>query len=214
MNEARKNTSGDYKRIVKEAYNTIADAYVKRDFEVIDETLIVKEALAGFIESLPAHGVVLDIGSGGGRDSRYLHERGYAVIGIDISDRLVEEARKINPGIDYRVMDFENLVFPDEEFHGVWANASLHHIPKERIAKVFRDIHRLLKKGGIFFLKVKQGSGEGIKSEEKFGVSIERYLARYKPEELEDMLRSAGFSITRSVTTNEEEWIDVVAKKL
>jgi SAM-dependent methyltransferase len=203
----------DYKEVTRAAFDDVARDYVQRDQAVVPETAEVRAALDEFSSSLHPGAVILDIGSGGGRDSRYFFEKGFKVIGVDFSEKMISEAKKIEARVDYRIMNFEQLDFPKENFDGIWANASLHHIPKENIQKVLRDILDLLKSGGIFFIKIKQGDSDGFRENEKFGKKITRYFAYYQPEEIEALVRSAGFSIMKIQKTIQDEWIDVFARK-
>ncbi len=203
----------EYKQITNETFNEIADDYAKRDSEVVDETFQVKKALDTFIQRLPADARVLDIGSGGGRDSRYLAEHTFKVTGIDASERMIKNASTAAPQIDYKQMDFEALDFPKESFDGIWANASLHHIPKDRIEPVLRKIHELLKEHGTFFMKVKHGSSEGIRENKKFGRMLKRYFAFYSPEELTEIFTAIGFKIKSTEVDDSKEWLDIFAEK-
>ena len=203
----------NYKKITQATYDEIAYDYIERDQAIVPETQEVKDALERFISLLPNSGVVLDIGSGGGRDSRFLYNHHLKVVGIDFSDKLITAAKKVEPGVDYRVMDFENLNFSNGELDGVWANASLHHIPKSNLQTVLKKIHSILKDGGIFFIKMKHGDGEGIRKNEKFGKQLKRYFAFYKTDELNKLLEAAGFEVLETALTTKEEWVESFAKK-
>ena len=86
-----------YKLITKKTYDFFAKNYADRDKKIIAETIEVKKALNRFVKLLLKRARILDIGSGTGRDSRFLFEKGFRVIGIDFSKKMIEEARKINP---------------------------------------------------------------------------------------------------------------------
>jgi SAM-dependent methyltransferase len=203
----------DYKSITKQAFDEMADDYIRRDQEVIDETFEVKTTLERFILLLSPKGNILDIGSGGGRDSRFLFDRGFSVTAMDLSEKMMEGAKKIQPAIDYKVMDFENLDFPADEFDGVWANASLHHIPKSNLSPVLKKIRDILKENGVFAIIIKHGNRDGIRENEKFGRNVKRYFAYYETEELEFLLERAGFAIIDSSVTTGGEWLNIFARK-
>lgn len=203
----------NYKKVTRATYDHIAEDYVKRDLGVVPETLEVKDALVHFIKSLPRHGTVLDIGSGGGRDARFLHKHGLRVTGIDFSPRMVAEARRISPQIKFKVMDIEHLRFKPQEFDGIWTNASLHHMPKRKLPAVLRNIFEIIKPGGILFLKVKYGKGEGMRINTKFGKRIAIYFAFYQVRELNQYLRRSDFRILSTLIGPRREWIDTYARK-
>lgn len=202
-----------YQKITRAAYDLVAGEYAKRDQCVVPETFEVRAALRCFVRLLPRHATVLDVGSGAGRDSRFLHDRGLRVIGIDFSPRMVAVARKINPRIRYQIMDIEQLKFKVGMFDGVWANASLHHIPKKRLKKVLSKIYIVLRSGGIFFVKLKYGKGERMRANITFGKPTTRYFAFYHIRELSKLMRTAGFKILSAHTDQRQEWIDIFAKK-
>jgi len=206
-------TNNDYKSITKKAYNSVSKEYMERDKGVVDESLDIKIALDKFTDLVPSKAHILDIGSGGGRDSRFFYEHGFRVTGIDFSEKMIDGARAIQPNIDYRVMDLENMDFPNQEFDAIWANASLHHIPKANLPKVLNKINQILRGDGLFFIKVKHGDKDSILENDKFGRKIKRHFSFYKQDELRQLLESAGFSIKSSELTTKEEWVDIFAKK-
>ena len=94
---------------------------------------------------------VLDIGCGVGRVSSLLHERGFDVTGIDVSEPLVEKARSLFPEIDFRVADVKDLSFDSATFdYVVFSFYGLDYVlPKANRVKALREMYRVLKPGGI-----------------------------------------------------------------
>lgn len=204
---------GDYKQTTRETYDDIASDYSERDSVVIAESSEVKDALDEFVTFFKPGARILDVGSGGGRDSRYLAEKGLKVTAIDFSEHMVKNAQKLSSNIEYIQMDFEHINFPDESFEGIWANASLHHIPKVNLAAVLKSLYRITVPGGVLFLKVKHGDSEGMRENTKFGKSVKRYFSFYKPEEMVAIIEAAGFQVNKNYLTTSNEWLDVWAKK-
>lgn len=203
----------DYKSITRQTYEEIAADYSERDARIIEETMAVKTALDRFISLLPPHAKALDIGCGGGRDSVYMFKNGVNIIGIDFSENMIRNAKEKTPDIEYVQMDFEDMRFDDETFDGTWANASLHHVPKERLTPVLDKIHGLLKPDGIFFSINKHGNFDGMRKNSKFGKNVVRHFSFYRPDELSEMIKAAGFSIEEISFHNNDEWIYILAKK-
>ena len=108
-----------------------------------------------FLDLLPEGGRILDAGCGSGRDSRAFLARGYDVTAIDGSPAMVAHAAEAT-GILVRYLRFEDIAYEDE-FDGVWACASLLHVPKSRIDGVLRRLSRALKVGGILHVSFKDG---------------------------------------------------------
>jgi len=94
---------------------------------------------------------VLDIGCGVGRVSYLLHERGFDVTGIDISEPLVEEARSLFPEIDFHIVDIRDTNFNSEAFdYATFSWFGLDYVlPKAKRIEVLREIQRVLKPSGI-----------------------------------------------------------------
>ena len=92
---------------------------------------------------------ILDLGFGSGRDSKYFHSKGYDVYAIDPSKAFCEHALKIGIpnvyNIEAQAMNFEN------KFDGIWACASLLHIPSTQLNSVFKKCYQALKPNGIMY---------------------------------------------------------------
>ena len=148
----------NYNSINKKSYQAIAKSYAERDRKKITETTDVENALKRFVKLLPQKARVLDLGCGAGRDSQYFIKNNVQIIGIDFSPKMIFYAKKLNPQGIFHIMDFEKLKFKKSKFDGVWANASLHHIPKSHLLNVLKNINKILKKKRGFIFKSKTRS--------------------------------------------------------
>ena len=98
---------------------------------------------------------VLDLGCGYGWHCRYAAEQGAAdVLGIDLSEKMIREARKRNPGdnITYRVCGIDTYEYPEETFDLAVSNLALHYI--EDLEAVYRNVHKTLKPSGTFLFNI------------------------------------------------------------
>lgn len=115
--------------------------------------------LDAFLAALPAGASILELGCGGGQDAAYMISRGFDVTPTDGSTELAKQAEALI-GRAVQIVRFEAL---DAEamFDGVWAEASLLHVPRVALADVLGRVHRALKDGGIFHATFKAGDAEG-----------------------------------------------------
>jgi Methylase involved in ubiquinone/menaquinone biosynthesis len=108
-----------------------------------------KEILDKFIDTSMD---ILDIGCGAGRTTAYLKAISKTIIGIDISDKMVEVARAGFPDIEFKTMDAADLRFADDSFDAVVFsfNGIDCLYPEEQRIKVYKEAYRVLKSRGVF----------------------------------------------------------------
>ncbi|MBN1644731.1 class I SAM-dependent methyltransferase [Candidatus Woesearchaeota archaeon] len=145
---------------------------------------------------------VLDIGCGTGNYSVYFKEKGHDVIAIDISEAMVDHCKE--RGIDARLMNFADLDFHSESFDGIWAYASLFHVPKDKLPDILKQIHNISKNNSIIYLGVKQGDGEGFVEDNRYP-GTKRWFSFYQDEELRELfgpLFNVKFHLVTKSNTN------------
>jgi ubiquinone/menaquinone biosynthesis C-methylase UbiE len=147
------------------------------------------ELFAGY---LPKGARVLDVGCGPGRDLKEMAAMGFQVRGVDNSQELLDMVEK---GIVTLKADLRTIPLEAGSFEGIWANASLLHLPKTEMPKALGEMHRLLQAEGHLMISVKEGNGEGWSADK--GME-ERFFAYYESEELDLLLGEAGFEIKYS----------------
>lgn len=126
---------------------------------------------------------LLEIGAGTGTDGIYFKESGLDVHCIDLSTEMIRYCKE--RGLNAQIMDFYNLDFDDHSFHAVYALNCLLHVPKADIHKVLKEINRVIKPEGLFYMGVYGGiDSEGIWMEDSF--EPKRYFASY----IDDSLRT------------------------
>ncbi|MCL4364252.1 class I SAM-dependent methyltransferase [Patescibacteria group bacterium] len=147
--------------------------------------------LEKFIGFLPRSARVLDVGCASGRDTKAIHDLGFQVVGIDISTKLLEMAKKNYPDLTFIKADALNLPFVKNEFDGIFANAVFHHFLKKDMEKVLRKFNEILTFGGILCISTKTGKGThaGYDSLAK----VKRWFNLLTLSELDRMLSRTGF---------------------
>ena len=147
----------------------------------------VSQNIAALLEAIEATAPyrLLDLGCGPGRDLKAFKAMGHEPIGIDGSARLVEMARAYS-GCEVWQQDFVELDLPAAFFDGVYANASLFHVPSAALPQVLRALHAALKTGGVLF----SSNPRGDNSE---GWNGPRYGSYYDYASWSNYLTAAGF---------------------
>ncbi len=139
---------------------------------------------------------ILDFGCGPGRDLAYFRSLGHHVVGLDGSARFVEMARKLT-GCEVLHQDFLKLSFGGRQFDGIFANASLFHVPTSEIGRVLRELRAALAPRGVLFSSNPRGADTEGFSGERFGAfhTIEAWRAFVTAagfEEIEHYYRPQG----------------------
>jgi SAM-dependent methyltransferase len=115
-------------------------------------------ALLGAIEAPPPWSI-LDFGCGPGRDLATFTTLGHEAIGLEGSPRLAAMART-HSGCTVWRQDFIDLDLPPSRFDGIFANASLFHVPRRDLPRVLRQLKAALKPGGVLFASNPRGNDE------------------------------------------------------
>ncbi len=142
-------------------------------------------ALLTAIEGTPPF-ALLDFGCGPGRDLVHFASLGHNVVGLDGSERFVEMARAAS-GCEVMHQNFLNLSLPAERFDGVFANASLLHVPAQELPRVLGEINRSLLPRGVLFCSNPRGP-------DSEGFHGERYSTFHSLEAWRVYVSAAGFS--------------------
>ena len=192
-------------------YEEFAEDYYKSHFDINE----IKHIADFFIQNLKGQ-KILDVGCGPGRDAKFFSEQGFDVIGIDLSKKLLEIARKNASNAIFYLMDMRNLNFPDNYFDGIWVCASFLHIPRKDAQKTLVGFYRVLKGGGLIYISVKEGFGEEFVKSEQY-VEKERYFVYYSSQELRQLIENSGFKIIKEIIEKEKKkrttWINIFARK-
>ena len=142
------------------------------------------EALLGAIEGAPPF-TILDFGCGPGRDLAAFRALGHTAVGLDGSREFVAMARAAT-GCEVLHQDFLALDLPAGRFDGVFANASLFHVPSAALPAVLAALRRSLKPRGVLFASNPRGDNQE-------GMNGERYAAYYDLETWRRHVVAAGF---------------------
>ena len=164
-----------------------------------------------FLEKLNLDAYILDFGCGAGRDTKYFLSRGYQVDAVDGSEQLCRIASEYT-GIKVRQMLFQELD-EKEKYDGIWACASILHLPKKQLREVLENMYAALKSEGWIYTSFKYGKFEG----ERNGRYFTDFTTDTFKEFIHDMhgLKIEEHWITGDVRPGrgEEKWLNLLLQK-
>ena len=189
-------------------YDNVADDYWygTRNHDVSQNY----EAFLEAIEGKPPFDI-LDLGCGPGRDLHYFNSLGHAVIGLDGSEALVSLAR-LNSGCEVLQQNFLAMNLPECRFDGVFANASLFHVPSQELPRILLEISTTLKSRGVLFCSNPRGNNEE-------GLGGSRYSCFFDLDTWRDYVVDAGFIEVRhyfrptGLPRHKQPWLATVWRK-
>jgi SAM-dependent methyltransferase len=149
-----------------EHYNQRAEAFWEgtREHDVSQNISALLRHIAG---NHPL--TLLDFGCGPGRDLKVFAELGHIAIGLEGAPRFAAMAR-VHSSCDVWQQDFLKLDLPESHFDGVFANATLFHVPSQELPRVLRELHACLKLGGVLFSSIPHGHNEEGWNNGRYGV--------------------------------------------
>lgn len=163
-----------------------------------------------FLKMIPQEGCILDAGCGSGRDTKKFKSLNYNVVAIDGSEKMCELASKY-ASINVKHLQFQDIEFEDC-FDGIWASASLLHVPSTEIEDVVNRLKRSLKDTGVLYASFKYGNFEG----ERNG----RYFNDLDESSSEELFERMDFKIIKTWITHDgrkgredERWVNILVKK-
>lgn len=209
--------SDEHRRTVERGYDRIAEQYLATKDP---EDPVTLDALDRLARDLPPGSAVLDLGCGAGVPvTRRLVDRGFAVTGVDLSEKQLELARRLVPGAAFIRADMSELDFEPETFEAVVAFYSIIHVPRVDHPALLADVHRWLRPGGSFLAILSMTDFEGEETDwEGWGAAMR--WSHYDRETNVEMLRRSGFEVVyaeprtgKGPGDDEETWLWVLARR-
>jgi SAM-dependent methyltransferase len=181
-------------RAIRGSYDELADEYARRIFYELENKPLDRELLKRFAVQVSGRGEVCDMGCGPGHVARFLHDEGTTVFGLDLSPRMLEQARRLNPDIAFREGDMMALNLATGTLAGITAFYAIVNIPAASLPLVFQEMHRVLQPGGLLLLGFHTGD-EALHEDELWGRSISMDFFLFPPSLIQQLMEAAGFAV-------------------
>ncbi|MGA4837830.1 methyltransferase domain-containing protein [Streptomyces sp. G45] len=192
-------TEHAYLAAIRESYDTIAVDYAQQVTKPAELDPVSRALLAAFAEVVAeaGRGPVVDVGCGPGHVTAHLAALGVPVSGVDLSPKMVEQARRAYPHLDFAVGTNTALDAADATLGGVLAYYSTHHTPPDHLPAVFREFHRVLAPGGWLMVAGYVGDGGQRRPTRAYGGHEVSYVSfRHPPSRVADLIGDAGLTVT------------------
>lgn len=176
------------------SYDLVADEYVRRIFDELQHKPLDRQLLDRFAESVRGVGPACDMGCGPGHIARYLHQHGVQICGIDLSPAMVDQARRLTPGVEFRQGDMMALDAPDGAWAGIAGFYSIIHIPRSDMARALGELQRVLRPGGLLLLAFHIGD-DTKHLDDWWGHQVSVDFYSFRSAEMAAFLAEAGFEI-------------------
>jgi protein-tyrosine phosphatase len=184
-------------------WDAVADWYTEQFRDDLPTRIWDRALLAGFAELVgAAPGPVVEVGSGPGVTTAYLHGLGLDISGIDLSPEMVAVARRDHPHVRFRVGSMTDLPLPDASLAGLVAWYSIINLPDEELPAVFAGFHRVLAPGAPVILAFQTGDEIVVRRDINFH--------RRRPEAVEALLADAGLDLVLRTIREPAEHLGVV----
>jgi ubiquinone/menaquinone biosynthesis C-methylase UbiE len=185
------------KASIANAYDRAADEYAAKWWNEFAAKHFDRIMLSWYATQIPQGETVLEIGAGPGEVSGFLNHLGAKCLGTDLSEQMIENARKYFPDIQFEVQDFFHLTYQPDSFYGVVAYYAIVNWPLDEIKGALEEVKRVLKSGGLFLFTFHIHEGEDRTDVPNFFVKDGTELTFYyfKVDDMKALVESLGFQI-------------------
>jgi ubiquinone/menaquinone biosynthesis C-methylase UbiE len=179
---------------IERMYDTVAKEYAEAFYGEHEKKPKDQDILRRFSREIGEKKPVWDFGCGPGQTTQYLKDLGIEISGLDLSEKILEQARTLHPAIPFRKGNILELEFDDDSIAGVVAFYTIVHFTERQVGVAFREVFRVLQPGGLFLFTYHMGE-ETIHVEEFLGKQVDIELRLFKTEFMCRCLEKTGFTI-------------------
>jgi cyclopropane fatty-acyl-phospholipid synthase-like methyltransferase len=190
--------------IVRDTYNHLASIYDEWAESVRTEER--QKYLAKIDQKLPKGSRILDVGCGNGLLNTLHLAKSFDVVGIDVSERQIAEAKRNVPGAEFICADVRDQDFELVSLDGIVSFYCFNHIPRSSYGELLGRFHRWLKTDGLLIASFGMSDTEGWTGE---WLGTTTFFSSYKQQETVSLIKNNGFRIEEeAVETAPEDGVD------
>jgi SAM-dependent methyltransferase len=183
---------------IRGSYDSAAEAYAQHLASELDFKPLDRHLLNRFAEGTRGRGLVADVGCGPGHVTRYLHNLGVTVIGIDLSTAMINCAARLNPGLNFRVGDMRNLDLRSAALAGLVAFYAIVHFELNELSSIFRELRRVLAPGGLALVSFHVGN-DVVHVDDLFGSPVDLDFRFHAPADVIAQMRAERLAVIEHI---------------
>ncbi len=198
---------------IKASYNQVARDYATERIDELSEKRLDMLLLNEFATLNKHNGPMADLGCGPGQTTKFLYDLGVTnIIGIDLSESMIEEARRISPAIGFETGDMLHLRYDANHFGSAVAFYAIVNFSYEQVKEAFDEVNRVLKPGGQFLFSFHAGDGviHFDKAHDK-DVDLDMYL--FQSDKIIKLLHESGFKVQEAIERQPYENVEYTTKR-
>jgi len=173
-------------------YDTVAKEYAETFSGEHEKKPKDQEILHRFSQEIEDRKPVWDFGCGPGQTAKYLKNLGIEISKLDLSEKILEQASTIHPGIHFRNGNILELEFENDSIAGVVAFYAIVHFTGKQVRIAFREVFRVLQPGGILLFTYHLGE-ETIHLDEFIGKKVDIDFMFFTTDFIFSCLNDSGF---------------------
>ncbi len=177
---------------IEDTYDSVSEEYGAAFSNEHSRKPKDREVLRRFAREIGGRKPVWDFGCGPGQTAAFLNSLGLQVSGLDLSEKILKQARTLHPDICFRKGNILNLEFEDDSLAGVVAFYAIVHFTPDQVATAFREILRVLQPGGLFLFTYHVGE-EPIHLDEFLGRRVDIDFMFFPTDFILRLLEEMGF---------------------
>jgi len=177
---------------IESLYDKVAREYAEKFSGEHERKPKDQEILRRFAQEIGGRRPVWDFGCGPGQTTQCLTNLGIDISGLDLSERILEQARTNHPKIHFQKGNILELEFEDDSIAGAVAFYTIVHFSEEQVRRACHEVLRVLQPGGIFLLTYHIGE-KTIHVEDFLGKKVDIDFMFFTADFIFRCLKNSGF---------------------